>query len=233
MLDFHAWWPWVTLALLGAFHVVNPAMGWLFAVSLGFQNHSARAVGKAIGPIALGHAIAIAGVAIPVGLLQIVLPTGPLLILSGLALMLYAVWKVMTRFRHPRWVGMRVQYRELVSWSALMAAAHGAGMMLVPALAGLSSQRDASAAELAPLAGPHHHHASGESESLPTALAAVSVHTAAMFLVTGCIALAVYRWIGVGILRGAWINLDLIWTATLSIAGGLTLVMGVWSLTAS
>ena len=136
MMHLDTAWPWITLALLGAFHGLNPAMGWLFAVSIGFQERRTSAVIRALGPIALGHALAIAAVAVPVALLQIVLPPRAMMVVGGLALLGYAFYKIATRFRHPRWVGMRITSLELVSWSALMAAAHGAGLMLVPALAG-------------------------------------------------------------------------------------------------
>jgi hypothetical protein len=53
-------WRWVTLALLGGYHGINPGMGWLFAVSRGLQEGRGGAVAGAILPIALGHALAIA-----------------------------------------------------------------------------------------------------------------------------------------------------------------------------
>lgn len=225
--------PWITLALLGAFHGLNPAMGWLFAVSLGFQEQRTGAVVKALGPIALGHLLAIAAIAIPVGLLQIVLPERAVMVIGGLILLGYAAYKVLTRFRHPRWVGMRVTSLELVSWSALMAAAHGAGLMLIPAMAGLSRD-EPPAAMASAMPGGHAHHMpiAAESDSgvrfLAEALAAVSLHTLAMMLVMGVLAIVVYRWVGVGILRKAWFNLDLVWTGTMAVAGGITLAVGLW-----
>ncbi len=53
-------WPWLSLAGLGAFHGVNPAMGWLFAVALGLHRQSRRTVWLSLVPIAIGHAISIA-----------------------------------------------------------------------------------------------------------------------------------------------------------------------------
>lgn len=225
--------PWVTLALLGAFHGLNPAMGWLFAVSLGFQEQRTRAVVKALGPIALGHLLAIAAIAIPVGLLQIVLPERAVMVIGGMVLLGYAAYKVLTRFRHPRWVGMRITSWELVSWSALMAAAHGAGLMLIPALAALS-RNDPPTAMASSMPAGHAHHMEmvttqdSGAPALVEAIAAVSLHTMAMLLVMGVIAIAVYRWVGVGILRRAWFNLDLVWTGTMAIAGGLTLGLALW-----
>ena len=52
-------WQWSAMLLLGAFHGINPGMGWLFAVALGMQERSARGVWRALPPIALGHALAV------------------------------------------------------------------------------------------------------------------------------------------------------------------------------
>jgi hypothetical protein len=51
-------WPWLALIMLGAWHGLNPGMGWLFSVALGLQERSRRAVFVALLPIALGHALA-------------------------------------------------------------------------------------------------------------------------------------------------------------------------------
>src|SRR3712207_1091868 len=117
MGTLNTFWPWLSLAALGAFHGLNPAMGWLFAVALGLQERRPRAVVAALGPIALGHALAIGLVAVLVGLLGLVVPTRLLLLGGGLALLAFAAYKLATRFRHPRWVGMRVGWRDLVLWS--------------------------------------------------------------------------------------------------------------------
>src|SRR5215204_5013005 len=137
MGTMQTFWPWLSLAALGAFHGLNPAMGWLFAVALGLQERRLRAVTMALGPIALGHALAIGLAAVAVSTLGLVLPQRLLLALGGATLLAFAAYKVATRFRHPRWVGMRVGPRELVLWSFLMASAHGAGLMLIPVLVGL------------------------------------------------------------------------------------------------
>jgi hypothetical protein len=39
--------PWLTLALLGAYHGLNPAMGWLFAVALGLRERRRAAAIRA------------------------------------------------------------------------------------------------------------------------------------------------------------------------------------------
>ena len=49
------WWPWAALVLLGAYHGINPGMGWLFAVARGLQEQRRQAVLGSLLPIALGH----------------------------------------------------------------------------------------------------------------------------------------------------------------------------------
>jgi hypothetical protein len=221
--DLNLSWAWISLALLGAFHGLNPAMGWLFAVALGFQERRLRAVVVALAPIALGHALAIGLVAVVAGLLGLVVPQRLLLVLSGLALLAFAAYKVATRFRHPRWVGMRVGASQLILWSTLMATAHGAGLMLVPVLVRLRGEGVPVAAAHAGHVGHAGHHPPPAGDGLATAAAAVGLHTAAMLAVAAVIAVVVYRKLGVEVLRRAWVNLDLIWVGALAVAGGITL----------
>jgi hypothetical protein len=132
MMSHH--WPWLTLALLGAYHGLNPGMGWLFAVALGLQERSRSAVIRAFAPIALGHAASIAVVVALVGALQTVVSPSLLRYAGAGLLVAYGLYKLLAPMSHPRWVGMRVGFRDLTAWSFLMATAHGAGLMLVPVL---------------------------------------------------------------------------------------------------
>lgn len=226
MPDLNISWSWMSLVALGSFHGLNPAMGWLFAVALGFQERRSRAVVEAIGPIAIGHAIAVAVVAVVIGLLGAVLPQSLLMLIGGWAMLLFAGYKVATRFRHTTRIGMRVGARELVVWSFLMATAHGAGLMLVPALVRLrASQTPTAIAQTGNHS--HAHHTSAYGEGLVVSLLAVGVHTVAMFAVAGAIAVIVYHKVGVELLRRAWINLDLIWIGALALAGGATFGIGL------
>jgi hypothetical protein len=228
MMAMNTYWPWLSLLVLGAFHGLNPAMGWLFAVSLGLQERRLRAVVTALGPIALGHALAIVIAAVAVSTLRLVIPQRLLLTLGGGVLLGFAAYKVVTRFRHPRWVGMRVGPRELVLWSFLMASAHGAGLMLVPVLAGLRGEGVSSALAHAEHLGHAGHQVPGGHDSLLPALAAVGLHSFAMLAVAGVIALVVYQKLGVEVLRRVWVNLDLIWVGALLVVGGLALAVGLW-----
>ena len=211
-------WPLLILFGLGAYHGINPAMGWLFAVSLGLQNRSRRAVLMAIPPIAIGHAISIVLV---VGLLWLAQASLPLTwVRYGAAAILFAFG--LSRFirsRHPKWVGMRVGFRDLTLWSFLMASAHGAGLMLMPVLLGSDHSSHAShTGHLAPQQMP--------SVNDPSQwLAAVVVHSAGYLLVSLLIALLVYEKLGLSLLRRAWFNVDVIWMIALMISGLALLII--------
>jgi hypothetical protein len=210
-------WPWLALALLGAYHGLNPAMGWLFAVALGLQERRRGAVLQALPPIALGHAVAISLAVLVVGIAQIMVPLDVLRYVCAGVLILFGLYKLARR-KHPRWVGMRVGFGDLTVWSFLMATAHGAGLMLIPVLLGLSSDR--------PMQSAHTGHAAMTGSATVLAdLAAVGLHTLTLFMVMGAIAVVVYEKLGVMILKRAWFNLDLLWAGTLVAAGLITLVV--------
>ena len=198
---------WPTLFLLGAYHGINPGMGWLFAVARGMQEHRARAVAWSLPPIALGHALSIGVVVLIAGLAQVALPLTHIRIGVAAALVGLGVYKLI-RSRHFRWGGMQVGFRELTIWSFLMASAHGAGLMVLPVV----------------LAGPHaHHHA--VSQGAGSGIWATLVHTLGYFTVTAAVALLVYRKLGLAILRRSWINLDLIWAIALVVTGCVALLV--------
>ena len=210
-------WPWLALALLGAYHGLNPAMGWLFAVALGLQERKRGAVLQALPPIALGHAVSILLAVLVVGVAQLVVPLDVLRYVCASVLILFGLYKLVKR-KHPRWVGMKVGFRDLAVWSFLMSSAHGAGLMLVPVLLRLSE----------PMQGAHNHgdHAANVGSATVLAdLAAVGLHTLTMFAVMGTIAVVVYEKLGVMILKRTWFNLDLLWAGALVGAGLITLVV--------
>src|SRR5438132_10387060 len=127
-------WPWLALAGLGFFHGINPAMGWLFAVALGMQRQSRKAVLLSWIPIALGHAAAVAAVLAAVLLLGLVLSHAALSRLAAGVLIGWAIWHAVRGHRQRVRFGMQTGLIGLALWSFLMASAHGAGLMLVPAL---------------------------------------------------------------------------------------------------
>jgi hypothetical protein len=203
--------PWLVLAGLGAFHGLNPAMGWLFSVALGMHRKSRRIVWLSLIPIALGHAASVAAVVLAVLVLGLVVDQRPLEVMAGLLLLAWAAYHVVYGHRHKVRIGMQTGLAGLGLWSFLMATSHGAGLMLVPVVMPLCLA--ATPARELTAAG-----------SLPVSLAAVGVHTAAMLGVTALIAAIVYEWLGLAFLRRGWINLDYLWTAALA-ATGLILVV--------
>ncbi len=209
-------WPWVVLVLLGAYHGLNPGMGWLFAVALGLQEGSRRAVTGALVPIAVGHEASVAVAVVLLGGAVATLPGAAVRVLAAVVLMGFGVWKLARRNRHPRWVGMRVNRRQLTLWSFLMSSAHGAGLMLFPVLLGLSTAA----------AGPSGHDLAalgGAGSSWIGGGVAVTIHTGAMLAVMAAVAVVVYEKVGVGILRRGWVNLDMVWAGALVVAGVFTL----------
>ena len=186
-------------------------MGWLFAVALGLHRQSRRVVLLSLVPIALGHALAIAVVVyLVVGLGQAI-DAHALRILTGCLLIGWGAFYFVYGHRHRVRIGLRTGYVGLGVWSFLMASAHGAGLMLIPALMPLQEHTE-------------HMHAMPVASSLWIAALAVAVHTLAMLAVTGIVALLVYDFVGLGFLRRGWINLDLIWAAALIAMGVLLLL---------
>ena len=219
-------WPWLALIALGAYHGLNPAMGWLFAVSLGLQEGRREAVLKAFWPIALGHALAVTLVVVAVLALQVVVPLEVLRYLAAGTLITFGLYKLVRR-KHPRWVGMRVGFRDLTLWSFIMASAHGAGLMLVPVLLKLSGTMHEMGHE-AHEAHEHWGHSVHLFLTNPDALAdfaAVAVHTLSMFVVMAVVALVVYDRLGLMILKRTWFNVDLLWAGALVGAGVITLLV--------
>jgi len=207
-----ALWLWLAVAGLGLFHAINPAMGWLFAVALGLNRRSERIVWLALIPIGLGHALAIALVLLAVLALGLIIEPPLLRPLAAVILFAWAAWHALYGRRHKVRFGMQVGLFGLFMWSFLMANAHGAGLMLIPAVIPLCLA-----------ASPTHALTSGASALV--ALIALSVHTAAMLVTIGIVSVTVYKWIGVGFLRRGWINLDLVWTMALIVCGILLLAI--------
>ena len=202
------------LLLLGAYHGLNPGMGWLFAVALGMQEQKGSTVAKSLAPIAIGHALAVGGVLAIALLLGRVLPlmvirTAVAALLIGLGIF------ILVRHWHPRWVRMQVGFGDLTLWSFLMASAHGAGLMLVPVILG-----GGTAAAAVQVVG--HNHGAAMTSPLD-GLVATGVHTAGYLVVTGLIAWVVYQKLGLAILRKAWFNVDLLWAGALVATGLITL----------
>jgi hypothetical protein len=211
----HGAWPWILLGLLGAYHGANPAMGWLFAVSLGMQERSRGAVLRALPPIAAGHEASVLVVVLLVVVLGVVADPAALHVGAGAVLIAFGAFRFVKPRWHFRWTRMRVNRRELTLWSFLMSSAHGAGLMVAPVLLGAGATAEASGHD--PLHGI-------TALSAPQAIMATVLHVSAMVAVMAVVSVVVYEKLGVAVLRRAWINFDHLWAAAFVFAGCVTLV---------
>lgn len=192
------------ILLLGAFHGLNPAMGWLFAVARGLQERSRGRLLASLPAIAAGHLASVALVAVVVAVTGSLVTGGALAIGGGVLLVGFGLWRLLSD-RHFRWAGMRLTLPQLAGWSFLMSSAHGAGLMLLPVFSGMHE---------------HGHAMSG-------GLGAAGLHTLAMFASAAVTAVLVYELAGLTILRRAWFNVDRMWAAALVAAGVITLAQAV------
>lgn len=204
---------WLTLAGLGVYHGVNPAMGWLFAVSRGMQERSRRAVLRSLVPIAIGHEASIALVALLVLGLSTTTDPKALRLGAAAALVAFGIFRFVKPRAHFRWTSMRVSDRELGMWSFLMSTAHGAGLMVAPVILGLRASQSGGHDDMAMLAGGR----------LDITAVGLAVHVGAMVAVMGAIAYFVYARVGLQILRRAWLNTEQVWAGAFVLAGLVTL----------
>jgi hypothetical protein len=203
----NGWWPWAALVLLGAYHGLNPGMGWLFAVARGLQEQKREAVLSSLLPIALGHEASIIMVVIAVSLTEQFLPPYLVRLLAALVLVSFGVYTLARPRWHAKGFGMQIGFKGLAGWSFLMSSAHGAGLMLAPVLLGMN------------IAGTYH----SLSEITVQAVFAASLHVTAMLLVMGIIAIVIYEKVGLRVLRRGWFNMDLAWSLVLITSGAITL----------
>jgi len=211
-------WPWILLGLLGAYHGLNPAMGWLFAVALGMQERDRKAVVRALPAIALGHEASILLVALLVLGLGLLADGSALHVGAGVALIAFGIFRFVKPRAHFRWVRLTVNRRELVRWSFLMSTAHGAGLMVAPVLIGAGAATDAAASSDHAIAAVQ-----SDGLSIPGSVLGITLHVAAMLAVMAVVALVVYDHVGVAVLKKSWINLDAVWAGAFVLAGVLTL----------
>lgn len=207
---------WLVMAGFGAYHGLNPGMGWLFALALGLQQQSERAIWRSLAPITLGHAVSLVVVAGLVIVGSHYISPIALSVLTSATLLAFGVYKLFNFYRHPRWVGMKVGFRDLFAWSFLMAAAHGAGLMVAPSLVNIANAQTTDHHAMHTM--PQAHMAIGAGLSL-----GVVIHTASMLIVMAVIAWIVYKKVGLAVLRTNWINFDLIWAIALLVVGGFSL----------
>lgn len=202
----------ILLLGMGAFHGINPGMGWLFAVALGMQEQRRTAVWRALLPLGAGHALAVAAAVTITVVAGIVAPFDDLrrpvaIILIALGLSRFV------RHRHFRWVGMRVGMGGLTLWSFLMASAHGAGLMVIPIFLAMTMKGNVPATHTMMAPAP------------TVAILASLLHALGYLLVTAAVALLVFEKFGLGLLRKAWLNLDAVWAVALIVTGIVTALL--------
>ncbi len=219
-----AWGALLTMMAFGAYHGLNPGMGWLFALSLGLQSQNEKAIWKSLLPIATGHALSLLLVTVTVVAGAQFLPAFFLEIVTALVLISFGIYKIFNYYRHPRWVGMQVGMRDLTWWSFLMATAHGAGLMIAPLVLSMTMSSTEMHMDHMMMTGDHMAHQASMGAGLnPEVTLGILVHTFAMLAVMALVAWFVYKKLGLRILRSHWINFDLIWAAALLIVGAIAL----------
>lgn len=207
---------WLAVAASGIYHGVNPGMGWPLAVSAGLMGHGRRDLLKALGPIGLGHALAMAGILLPFGLMTALIDwQHEIRLAAALLLVAAGVWLLVNR-RHPRFLA-RIRPTRLALWSFAIAIAHGAGLMLVPIYLGLCQAEELDAAHRAAL--------SLIGGNLSMAILVSLAHALAMIASGGLMALLVHEWLGPAFIAKTWFNLDVVWAASLVLIGVIALAM--------
>jgi hypothetical protein len=207
---------WAAVIGSGVFHGVNPAMGWLFATALGLQRGSRGALFAALPPLALGHAASVFVVTSSALAFEALAKAAHLQLALGVLLIAWGIYHHLYGHRHRLPVGMTAGFVGLALWSAATATLHGAGLMLIPALAALCTAggQGVAAGTMGPI-GP-----------MGAALTATLVHTAAASATSAALAFAAYEYVGLGILRRGWINFDWLWSGALVAAGAMLVALG-------
>lgn len=214
---------WLTVVALGAYHGLNPAMGWPLAVANGLAERRSAAVIRTLLPLGGGHLVSMAVVLVPFTLLSWVEAwSRPIRLAAGALLLAYGLYKLLQQ-RHPRFLA-RVRPTQLAWWSFLMATTHGAGLMLVPVALGLCAAPGDTVGAATGSAPAQAGLMQAMAQGLSLAVAVSVVHTLAMVGAGVTVAWAVYRWLGLRFLKQAWFDLDRLWGASLVVAGAAGLV---------
>jgi len=209
-------WLWLAVVASGLYHGLNPAMGWPLAVSAGLMEKSPRALFAALGPLAVGHLLAIFAMLLPFGLLLGLAEwRREIQLAAAIVVIGFGVFRLFDR-RHPRSLA-RIPPAQLGLWSFAIAIAHGAGLMLVPIYLGLcraEASDDMAAGRLV-------------EGNLGVAILVALVHVIAMIGAGGCLAWLVYRYLGLKFVSRSWFNLDAVWAISLILVGAIALALNL------
>src|SRR4029079_7387731 len=193
-------------------------MGWPLAVSAGLMERSPRALVAALGPLTVGHLLAMLLVILPFALLVTVVEwKRTIQIGASLLVGAFGLYRLANR-RHPRALA-RISPAQLGLWSFAVAIAHGAGLMLVPIYLGLCREGDLDRG----------HAAAGTliNANLGTAVLVAIIHATAMIAAGGCLAWLVYRYLGLKFVSRSWFNLETVWAVSLILVGAIALVLSI------
>ncbi|MEM6408104.1 MAG: hypothetical protein AAF700_06755 [Pseudomonadota bacterium] len=205
---------WLAVVLSGFYHGINPGMGWPLAVSAAMMERRPSALFAALGALALGHLAAMLLILLPFSMLSSLVTYERELRYSAGALVIgLGLYLLITR-RHPRFLS-RVPPQRLALWSFLVAIVHGAALMLVPIYLGLCGPEA--------LEGGHLAVSELFARNGAILLVVTLTHTVAMILAGGGLAFAVYRWLGLHVLRKSWFDLEAVWALSLICVGVLGL----------
>ncbi|QEL23724.1 hypothetical protein FQV39_14860 [Bosea sp. F3-2] len=206
---------WAAVMMSGAYHGVNPGMGWPLAVSAGLMERSSRALWAALASLVLGHLLSMLAAILPFALLATLLDWQRQIQIAASLLLMGFGGFLLIRPRHPRALA-RIPPSQLMLWSFAVAVAHGAGLMLVPIYLGLCRSSDMDSG----------HRAVGVliNSSFDVALLVCLVHTLVLFVAAGISAWLVYRYLGLKFISRSWFNLDAIWAMSLVAIGALSLI---------
>ena len=212
---------WWAVILSGAYHGLNPGMGWPLAVSAALMERKASAMPKALLLLTTGHLLAMIAILLPFSLMiwlvereyEIRVVASFIVIGMGIYLLINS--------KHPRYLA-RIHPAKLGLWSFLSAIAHGAALMLVPIYLGICQiSEDTNSIE----DSGHLAVQNLMSNDLLTALGVSLLHTISMGLTGALLAVFVYFWLGLKFISKAWFNLDKIWASSLILVGAFGLYL--------
>ena len=201
---------WWAVIFSGIYHGINPGMGWPLAVSAGLMERKHSALPIALVMLALGHLLAMLAILLPFSLMTALLTWEfELRVGAGMIVVAMGIYLLINR-QHPK-ILARVHPTRLVLWSFLAATAHGAGLMLVPIYLGICTIE----------AGDIGHQAARTlmTGNVMNALNVALIHTLAMTVAGGVIAVVIYFWLGLKFLSRTWFNLDVVWAISLMLVG--------------
>jgi hypothetical protein len=212
MIDLTTASLWLAVLISGIYHGINPGMGWPLAVSAGLMGKSRRDLVAALGSLAGGHFVAMAGILLPfAAMTTLVTWQHEIRLAAGMIVTGVGIHLLINR-RHPRFLA-RIRPTQLALWSFAVATVHGAGLMLVPIYLGLCTAEDLDAGDRAASALI--------GGSLITAINVATAHAVAMLVSGGMMAFAVHEWLGPKFIAKNWFNLETVWPLSLILVGGI------------